>query len=116
LWACIERGPVVSDLGYVVVWWYVQRTGWCGGSTVVLLVREGQKSLFLSHFLLLHCGEDGVAVRGGFALVDGYRAPPVMEAPSSSMERGRKRGIPRGGCFLLSPSPTPSPSSSSYKP
>jgi hypothetical protein len=49
LWACIERGPVVSDLGYVAVRWCMQRAGWCGGSTVVFLARQGQNRNFPSH-------------------------------------------------------------------
>jgi hypothetical protein len=41
-------------------------------------------------------------VRGGLALVDGYRAPPVMEGPLLVHgEGGGKRGIPRHPWWLL---------------
>jgi hypothetical protein len=68
---------------------------------VVLLARQGQKRLFASHFLLLHCGEDGFAVRGDLAFVGGYRAPP--EGPFLVHGEGEKDGfwVPRG-CPLLS--------------
>jgi hypothetical protein len=60
LWACFERGPAVSELGYVVVWWFVERKGWRGGSTVILLARKGQNRLFQSHLVSGDCGEDDV--------------------------------------------------------
>jgi hypothetical protein len=74
-----------------------------------LLARQGQKRLFTSHFLLLHCGEDGVAVRGDLAFVGRYRAPPAMEGPSSSMERGRRMGSPWLAAYLFPPHPFPLP-------
>jgi hypothetical protein len=58
LWACFERDPVISELGYVMVWWFVKRTGWHGDSTVILLARKGQKRLFRSHLVSGDCGED----------------------------------------------------------
>jgi hypothetical protein len=80
---------------------------------VIYLARQGQKCLFLSHFLLLHCGEDGVSVRGDLAFVAGYRAPSVMERPLLVHGEGERGVSPVAGYFSLSISPTPSPSSSS---
>jgi hypothetical protein len=85
---------VVSDLGYVVVRWFVQWAVWRGGSPVVLFAHQGQKSLFTSHFLLLHCGEDGVAVRGGLVFVGEYGAPPVMEGALLVHGEVEKEGFP----------------------
>jgi hypothetical protein len=70
---------------------------------MVLLAREGQKRLFLSHLLLLHYGEDDIAVRGGLALVDGYRAPPVMEAPLLVHGEEEKEGYPPWWLLLTFP-------------
>jgi hypothetical protein len=42
LWACFERGLVVSDLGYVVVWWFVQRAVWHGGTPWFCLPARGK--------------------------------------------------------------------------
>jgi hypothetical protein len=72
---------------------------------VVLLARQGQTRLFASHFLLLHCGEDGVAVRGDLAFVAGYRAPPVMAGPLLVHGEGEKDGFPVLAASLFLPHP-----------
>jgi hypothetical protein len=77
--ACFERDPVVSELGYVMVWWFMERMGWRGGSTVILLTRKGQKHLFRSHLVSGDYEEDD-AIRGQSS-VAGYGAPSVAGPP-----------------------------------
>jgi hypothetical protein len=100
LWVCIERGPIVSDLGYVGIWWCVQRTVWRDVSPVVLLARQGQNQIFLFHFLLSDSGEDEAGgawrrpcrrrVQGEWshrlwrALLEKGRLPPPVLLPFSS--------------------------------
>jgi hypothetical protein len=58
-----------------------QRTRSCGGSPVVLLVRQGQNRLFTSHLLFDDCGEDGSGAAWRTALRRRVPSSPVMEGP-----------------------------------
>jgi hypothetical protein len=89
LWACIERDPVISDLGYVMVWWCVKRTGWRGGSPVVFLTRQGQNGHFICHFVLPCQGRTLVA---------------TGEAPPGTLSTGRRRWVARPRVRVSRPS------------
>jgi hypothetical protein len=90
-WACIDRGPLVGDGGYMFyVWGQNQRreTRWL---SVVLLAHQGQNRHFQSHFVL-----PALAVRVWRPLlrrrVRGFSGVPGHGGSAFLPWRGRGRG------------------------
>jgi hypothetical protein len=106
LWACFERDPVVSGPGYVVLGLCGQHTEWRGGSTGILLARQGQNRLFTCHLLLGDCGEDGSGTAWRSALRRRVHALPVMESPLRGHGQRERQGRPIAAthsCAFFSP-------------
>jgi hypothetical protein len=97
LWICFKRGLATSELGYMVVWWFMERKGWRGGSTMILLARKGQNHLFRSHLVSGDCGEDNV--------VRSWRSELHRRVRGSHHSRPTSLSIEREGPSSLSPPP-----------
>jgi hypothetical protein len=88
------QGPLVSERPTFRPWYSVEVRGDRRGGIIVVLPM-GQNRHFTSHFLLLHCGEDGAAVRGGLRSDGRYGA--LRSSSTSWLGYGARGRVGRKG-------------------
>jgi hypothetical protein len=93
LWACIERGPIVSDVGYVVLWCLGNGLGLAVVPPWFCLSARGKIDFSRLICCLTTVERTALELRGGPPFAGGYRARRSWRVPSAAMETGQSRPL-----------------------